>query len=112
MIHKFDFFKTTMPETRKAGFYLGCLNSSVYIDFDLVKGNRISLKRISFDGYGCCELANPKALENEDSRRFIEEINKELLNQYEIEKLIKKAIQLNEANIWAEALEEYKLNKK
>lgn len=112
MKQEFDFFKTTMPETRKADFHLGCLNGSVYIDFDLVDDNRISLTRISFDGYGCCSLANPNPLDDKDSKKFIEEMNKESLNQHETEKLVKKAVQLNEANIWPDSLEEYKLNKK
>jgi hypothetical protein len=50
----FDFFRTSMPESRKADFYLGCLGGSVFIDFNLANENLISLCRISFDGYGCC----------------------------------------------------------
>ena len=55
MKQDFDFFKTSMPSTRKADYYLGGLDSSVFIDFNRTKENRISLVRISFDGYGCCD---------------------------------------------------------
>ena len=56
MNRKFDFFGTTMPETRKADYYLGCLNSSVFIDFNKTNNNQICLVRISFDGFGCYNL--------------------------------------------------------
>ena len=39
----FYFFKTTMPESRKADFYLGCLDGSVFIDFNYTPDKRISL---------------------------------------------------------------------
>ena len=45
-----------MPESRKADYYLSCLDSSVFIDFNRSNENLISLVRISFDGYGCCNL--------------------------------------------------------
>lgn len=109
----FDFFKTTMPKTRKADFYLGCLDSSVFMDFNLAKDQRIFLKRISFDGYGCCELKQIKyKLDKEDSKRFINLMNKEELDQKEVEVLVKKIIKISQEEIWNEALEEYKLIEK
>lgn len=30
----FDFFKTTMPDSTKADFYLGCLDGCVFLDFN------------------------------------------------------------------------------
>ena len=41
MEQDFDFFKTQMPDSRKADFYLGCLDSSVFIDFNLTSDNLI-----------------------------------------------------------------------
>ena len=52
MNQDFEFFKTTMPQTRKADYYLGCLDSCVFLDFNRSTDNGISLARISFDGYG------------------------------------------------------------
>jgi len=110
MNQDFDFFKTTMPKTRKADYYLGCLDSSVFIDFNHSKDNRIFLVRISFDGYGCCNLdERAKYLDKENSQKFITEIKKEKLNQEKIEKLVKEAIKINKEYIWTDAIEEYGL---
>lgn len=71
----FDFYKTEMPDSRKAEFYLGCLDGSVFIDFNKSNNNLISLCRISFAGYGFCNLTdNVNFLNLEQSNRFIEEI--------------------------------------
>ncbi|MES1181753.1 MAG: hypothetical protein ABUL44_03065, partial [Flavobacterium sp.] len=65
-----------MPESRKAGFYLGCFDGSVFLDFNQSKENRIYLCRISFDGYGCCDLEKtPRYLNRESSKKFLELVN-------------------------------------
>ena len=110
MKQNFDFFKTIMPKTRKADFYLGCLDGSVFIDFNLTKDNLISLCRISFDGYGCCNITETKNLLNSElSKKFIEEISKDELDQKKLTPLIKEIIKINHEYIWADALEEYNL---
>ncbi len=58
MNKELEFFITTMPNSRPAHYHLGCLGGSVFMDFDNDETGRIQLKRISFDGYGCCELVN------------------------------------------------------
>lgn len=108
-MNDYDFFKTTMPQTRKADYYLGCLDSSVFIDFNLNKDNQIYLRRISFDGYGCCEIENSKPLDYRDSIKFVEEMNKESIDQKIIEQLVKRLIEINSDQIWNDALEEYEL---
>ncbi|MBL7888648.1 MAG: hypothetical protein JNL24_03790 [Bacteroidia bacterium] len=106
----FDFFKTTMPESRKADFYLGCLDSSVYMDFNCTADRRIYLCRISFDGYGCCNITNnAKCLDEQLSKKFIHEIGEDNLNQEKITKIVLELIRLNKDNIWSDALEEYGL---
>lgn len=107
---EFKFYKTTMSETRKADYFLGCLGGSVFIDFCTSIENEIYLKRISFDGYGCCELQNfDNKLDKIDSEKFIQEVSKEFINQDIIEWLVKKLIKINVIQIWKDALEEYKL---
>jgi hypothetical protein len=77
-----DFFKTQMPDTRKADFYLGCLDGSVFLDFNKSNDKLISLCRISFDGYGCCNISDTaNSLNFEMSQKFIEEIEKDELDQ-------------------------------
>jgi hypothetical protein len=105
----FDFFKCTMPESRKADFYLGCLDSCVFLDFNWTTDKRINLCRISFDGYGCCDIDNAKCLDEQSSKDFISEIGRDNLNQEKITKYILELVRLNKDNIWKEALEKYNL---
>ena len=110
MAQDFDFFKTIMPDSRKADFYLGCLDGSVFIDFNFTIDKLINLCRISFDGYGCCDLDdNTKSLDDQSSKTFIEEIRKDNLDQEIITKIVLELIRLNKNNIWTDALEEYNL---
>jgi len=68
------------------------------------------LCRISFDGYGCCNIDNnAKCLDNQLSKEFVDEIRKYNLDQKKITKAVLELIRLNKDSIWAEALEEYKL---
>lgn len=113
MNHEFEFFKTTMPKTRRADYYLGYLDSCGFIDFNSSTDHQISLVRISFDGYGCCNLdGKAQCLNSEESSMFIEEMNKEFLNQEKITVLVKKLIRINKQHIWNDAIEEYGLIEK
>lgn len=110
MKQDFDFFKTTMPDSRKADFYLGCLDGCVFLDFNFTINKRINLCRISFDGYGCCNIdSNAICLDDQLSKEFIDEMEKDNLDQEKIAKIVLELIRLNKANIWTDALEEYKL---
>ena len=110
MKQDFDFFKTTMPDSRKADFYLGCLDGSVFLDFNYTTDKRIDLCRISFDGYGCCNIDdNTKCLDGQLSKDFIYEIEKDNLDQEKITKIVLELIRLNKDNIRIDALEEDKL---
>lgn len=110
MAQDFDFFITSMPDGRKADFYLGCLDGSVFIDFNFTNDKRINLCRISFDGYGCCNLdSNSKCLDDQFSKGFIEQMSKDNLDQEKVAKIVLELIRINKENIWAAALEEYNL---
>lgn len=104
------FFKSIMPISRKADYCLGCLDSSVFLDFNVSDDNLVFLIRISFDGYGCCDFEEKsKSLNIEDSKIFIQFINNDELFQNIIRILVKKAIEINKENIWIDALNEYEL---
>ncbi|MDY0089390.1 MAG: hypothetical protein RBR78_03390 [Flavobacteriaceae bacterium] len=109
MEQDFDFFKTTMPESRKADFYLGCLDGSVFLDFNYTTDKHIDLCRISFDGYGCCDIDNAEYLDEQQSKDFIDEIVRDNLDQEKITKLVLELIRLNKDKIWKDALKEYNL---
>jgi len=104
------FFQTTMPDTRPADYYLGCFGGSVYMDFDNYENERIRLKRISFDGYGCCNLNDEAIPMNEvDSYAFKEIIEAQLTDQSRLRDIIKKTLLSNRNLIWEDALKEYGL---
>jgi hypothetical protein len=110
MNDELEFFITTMPDTRPADYYLGCLGGSVFMDFDNYENKRIQLKRISFDGYGCCDLKNQAITMNEvDSRAFKEIIKHKLSDQSLLTAIIRKTILSNKELIWEDALNEYGL---
>jgi hypothetical protein len=110
MLQDFDFFKTTMPSSRQADYYLGCLDGCVFIDFNLTSNKLISLRRISFDGYGCCNLTdNANSLDFEKSSSFVAELTKKELDQDKLTPLIKEIIKINKEYIWTDALERYNL---
>lgn len=110
MNQDFDFFKTTMPLSRKADFYLGCLDGSVFIDFNFTDDKLINLCRISFDGYGCCNLENnAKCLDHQLSKDFTEEFSKDIFDQKKITKIVLELIRMNKDKIWIDALEKYNL---
>ena len=106
----FNFFITAMPESRSADFHLGCLGGAVFIDINKSAKNQISLRRISFDGYGCCQL-NDKTnlLTQELSELFLKEMRKDEIDQATMTFIIRKLIEINKDSIWPYALEEYNL---
>ena len=108
MKQDFDFFKTSMPSSRIADFYLGCLDGCVFIDFDLSKDCYIFIRRISFDGYGCCDL-NERVIpmNREESQTFIDTYKNDVLNQEIMSLLITNTIEINKEHIWQDALKEY-----
>jgi len=110
MTQDFNFFKTVIPASREADFYLGCLGGSVFMDFNQTSDNLISLCRISFDGYGCCNLTeNSKSLNFEKSKEFKQELSKDTIDQEKITLLVKELLFINQDNIWPDALEKYNL---
>lgn len=107
-----EFFITTMPDTRPADYYLGCLEGSIFIDFDNYDNERIRLRRISFDGYGCYGLGDHAIPVNEaDSRVFRKMIEVQVLDQSRLTAIIKKTILDNRKLIGEDALNEYGLLK-
>jgi hypothetical protein len=109
MKQDFEFFKTTMPSSRQADYYLGCLDGSVFLDFNYTTNNQINLCRISFDGYGCCDIDNAKSLDEQSSKDLLNEIVRENLDQEKITNLVLELVRLNKDKIWKDALEEYNL---
>src|SRR4051812_4630495 len=97
------FFLTEMPVSRPADFHLGYLDGSVFLDFNNVTGNRISLIRISFDGYGCCDLTDRAIpLTEQDSECFRHIVEEKLKDQKSLFRIVRNAVQINREIIWEE----------
>ena len=110
MNNEFNFFIYNTPSSRPADYCLGCLEGSGFIDFDNYENDRICLRRISFDGYGCCNLTDqPIPLNKDDSQAFKEIIETKLSNQTLLTIIIKKTILSNRKLIWEDAICEYGL---
>lgn len=104
------FFITTMPNSRPADYCLGYLDGCVFIDFNNYHNDKICLRRISFDGYGCYGLGEQAiALDAVDSKNFKDILQNDLKDQNKLLTIVKKAISLNKQNIRTEALIEYGL---
>lgn len=105
-----DFSKPLCLPVERQIFNLGCLDGAVFIDFNLSKQGQIALCRISFDGYGCCNLPKPyRFISAELSKQFLEEIAKDTLDQEKLASLVKEIIQINQSHIWEDALAQYQL---
>lgn len=105
-----DFFITAMPPSRPADYYLGCLDGSIFMDFNKDENECIYLKRISFDGYGCCSLSDQVIpMDGVDSQAFKEIFEAQLSDQPRLTSIIKKTIASNRKLIWEGALENYGL---
>lgn len=105
-----DFFTTLMPDSRRANFHLGSLDSAVFIDFILSDENLIYLSRISFNGYGCCNLINAtNYLNRELSNQFIEEMSNKQLNQVKLARIVKELLTINKKHIWIDVINNYNL---
>ena len=107
---EFDFYKASFSSSRPASHHLGCLNGSVYMDFNVSKEQLVTLCRISFDGFGCCGLGDyTKYLDAGSSALFLQEMKKYVLDQEVLARLVKELIHLNTDLIWEEALKRYRL---
>jgi hypothetical protein len=82
----------------------------MFLDFNNQGVDKVCLKRISFDGYGCCELSDQSnPLNTVDSEKFKELIQHDINDQETMLTIVKKAIALNIESIWTDALDEYQL---
>ncbi|GAB5526974.1 MAG: hypothetical protein Roseis2KO_48460 [Roseivirga sp.] len=102
--------KTSMPDTRPADYYLSCLGGCVFIDFDLGDNGLIYLRRISFDGYGCCRLSQEAIpFDKSDSALFQHTYRQLEMDQKIMSRLIYTALNLNRSNLWEAPLKAYDL---
>ena len=96
-----------MP-TRPCRFCLSLQGDSVFADFDVDAEGRAFLRRISFDGYGCCNGDFPK-MSYEDSHVLLKAVQSGALNDPTIDALLRGYFGRNAATIWSDALASHEL---
>jgi hypothetical protein len=96
--------------SRSCSFCLCLQGSSVFADFDTDAAGIISLRRISFDGFGCCEAPESiTRMSSDDSRLLLDAISREDLQSIQVEDVLRRYFRENKDVIWSDALAEHDL---
>ena len=95
----------SMPKSRIADYHLEFNDFTVCLDFMENEEGLIYMRRISFDGYGCCEVNSPNTnLNPHESNLFVNQFKSGVLNQDLTKSLVEKLITTNSEYIWEDAL--------
>ena len=98
-----------MP-TRPCCFCLVPQGESVFADFDTDDSKMIALRRISFDGFGCCRVKGlTTKMSRGDSGLILTAIARDQLETEEVEKVLFGYFRENLNVIWKDALQEHGL---
>jgi hypothetical protein len=99
----------TMP-ARSCSFCLCLQGGSVFADFDTDDCDIVSLRRISFDGYGCCELGQfTTRMSSDDSRMLLDAIARGESGSAQVEDVLRRCFRENQDVIWNDALANHDL---
>ena len=69
----------------------------------------VSLRRISFDGYGCCEPESVTRMSSADSRLLLDAIARGELKSVQIEEILRRYFRASKDAIWSDALAQHDL---
>ena len=98
-----------MP-TRPCSFCLCLQGGSAFADFDTDDIDIISLRRISFDGHGCCTVGESiTRMSSGDSRLLLDAIARGELGSAQVEETLRRYFRENKDVIWSDALAEHGL---
>jgi hypothetical protein len=97
-----------MP-TRPCSFCLCLQEGSVFADFDVDGEGVVSLRRISFDGFGCCYPAAAAVMSLEDSRELREAVASETVAGPRVAAVLRRFFEHVQDVLWKDALEEHGL---
>lgn len=96
--------------TRPCSFCLCLQGGSVFADFDTDDADIISLRRISFDGFGCCQTGDSiTRMSSSDSRLLLDAIARVELGSVQVEETLRRYFRENKDVIWNDALTEHDL---
>jgi len=98
-----------MP-TRPCSFCFSLQGGSVFADFDTDDDDLVSLRRISFDGYGCCRIETPVTkMSSDDSRLLLDAIAQGDVGSEMVQDALRRYFRANSGVIWDDALTEHEL---
>jgi len=98
-----------MP-TRPCSFCFSLQGGSVFADFDTDDEGLISLRRISFDGYGCCRIETPiTKMSSADSRLLLDSISRGEASTEQVADVLRRYFSAHTDVIWGDALAEHEL---
>jgi len=109
----FDVYVHTWEtDTRPCDFSL-CLDTprgATFADFDLDSTDRLTLRRVSFDGYGCCRTEGVVSqMDAADSCLLTNAVCDNTVNTDPIRNLLRRYFTANSESIWIDALTEHEL---
>lgn len=94
--------------SRPCRFCLSLQDDSVFADFDVDEKGRAFLRRISFDGYGCC-YGEFRKMTLDDSRFLIDSVERGAVQDPKIEVVLRTYFEENADVIWSDALATHEL---
>lgn len=95
-------------ESRPCRFCLSLQDDSVFADFDVDEEGHAFLRRISFDGYGCCS-GEFRKMALDDSRLLIDSVQRGAVQDPKIEVVLRTYFEENAGVIWDDALATHEL---
>ena len=75
----------------------------MFADFDMDDAGSVFLRRISFDGYGCCG-GDFKKMNPADSRVLVEAVDRGAVENPKVETILLEYFSQNSGVIWSDAL--------
>jgi hypothetical protein len=98
-----------MP-TRLCRFCLSLQGDSVFADFDVDADGHAFLRRISFDGFGCCDGSGIfRKMRMDDSQMLIDAVERRAVENPAVETALRTYFHENRDVIWSDALASHEL---
>ncbi len=87
-------------EGRPCCFCLFLQDSSVFADFDVDKDTHVFLRRISFDGFGCCSAKTILRMPPADSRTLLDSVARRAVDDPKVELILRTYFRENADRLW------------
>ena len=101
--------RTPVMPTRPCSFCLSLQGGSVFADFDTDDADILSLRRISFDGYGCCEVEVAPRMSSADSRLLLDALGRDELDTVPVHDVLRRFFRASSDVVWRDALAQHDL---